>query len=113
MSSLLQNNSSFLRLLLTNTDKRQQHSLVQTISAEQLNALTEIFYNLLNIVSMDKKDEKLIKKSRKLMQKISLITKSYNSRRKVLISNKSTLLKILLHFKDKLLGVLNSQPLTP
>lgn len=112
MSRLLQQSQSFLTLLLNNKDKRQQYALVQTITVDQLNALTEIFYNLLNNVPLDKKEEQMVKKKRRIMQKLSLISKSFNSRRKVLVSNKSTFLKILLHFKDKLLEVLHSQPLT-
>lgn len=107
----MQSNKSFLHLLLSNTDKKQQNGLMQTITLEQINALGEIFYNLLNIVPLTKKEEHLIKKRKKLLQKLSLISKSYNSRRKLLVSNKSSLLKTLLYFKDKLLHVLDSQPL--
>ena len=107
----MQSNKSFLQLLLSNNDKRQQNGLMQTISLEQLNVLGEIFYNLLNIVPLDKKEEKIVKKKKKILQKLSLLSKSYNSRRKLLLANKSALLKTLLSFKDKLLHVINSLPL--
>lgn len=115
MSRLIQNNTSFLKLLLNSEDKAQQRALLQSITAEQLNALGEIFYNLLNIVPLDRKGERMIKrkdKKRKLLQNLSLINKkTYNSRRKLLKSNKSMVFRILLHFKDKLLQLIDSQPL--
>lgn len=111
MSGLLHANNAFISLLLDTADKRQQKALLQTITHKQLNALGEIFYNLLNIVPMSKEDEKLIKKSRHLSQKLSLISKSFNSRRKLVLSNKAKILKVLLHFKANLLKLLHSQPL--
>lgn len=112
MSSRLAHNKSFLTLLLEGTDKRQQRALVQTITHEQLGALGEIFYNLIHIVPMDKAEEKVVKKSRKILQRMSAISKSAVSRRKLLKSNNAQLMKILHHFSDKLIPVIRaSSPL--
>lgn len=113
MSRLVQNNTPFLKLLLTTEDKQQQRALLQSATVDQINALGEIIYNLINIVPLDKKGERLVnrKSHRRLLRNLSLINKPYKSRRNLLRSNKSALHKILLHFKDKLLHVIDSQPL--
>lgn len=111
MSKRLNKNKAYLNLLLSNTDKRQQNALIHSITHEQLNALGEIFYNLLHIVPMNKEEEKIVKKSRKITHKLSLISKAYTTRRKVLLGNKLRLLRLLLHFKAKLLPLLDAIPL--
>ena len=112
MSSRLAQNKSFLTLLVEGSDKRQQRALVQTITREQLDALGEIFYNLIHIVPMDKSEEKVVKKSHKILQRMSAISKSAVSRRKLLKSNSAKFMKILHHFSDKLIPVIHaSSPL--
>lgn len=111
MSRRLADNKAFLTLILEAGDKRQQKALLQTITDNQLEAIGEIFYNLIHIVPVKKSEEKLIKKSRKLLQRMSVISKSSRSRRKLLQSNRVKLISILHHFSDKLLQVLHSMPL--
>ena len=111
MSKRLSENRSFLTLLLEKGDKGQQRALMQTITNNQLDAIGEIFYNLIHIVPIDKSEEKIIKRSRKILQRVSAISKSAPSRRKLLKSNRVKFLKILHQFSDRLLGVIRASPL--
>ena len=111
MSRRLAENRSFLTLLLEQGDKGQQRALIQTITNSQLDAIGEIFYNLIHIVPVNKSEEKVVKRSRKILHRLSAISKSPASRRKLLKGNRVKFLRILHHFSDRLLDVIRASPL--
>ena len=104
MSKRLISQQTFLELLLK-TEKQQARALMDTITQGQLDALIEIFINLMTL-KVPPKTQSLLRRRRRLLSKLT------NKRTKV--STKLALLRrhfrqiydTLLSVKDRLLGLL-------
>ena len=97
MSKTLKQNSHFLSLLLT-TSKDQASALLDTITTEQVSAITEIIHNLLNI-PLGNKPKFIVNKSKKLFEKITHKTTSKDKRRQLIRKNYKIILPLLWSVK--------------
>ena len=70
MSQTLQQNKEFLHLLL-NTSKNQAVALLFTITKSQLDLLTEILFNLLQL-PLPLKAQRIVRKNQKVLEAISV-----------------------------------------
>ena len=104
MTSILARNKAFVHLLLS-TNNTQQKSLINSITSPQVDTITEILYNLLHVVPLTSEEEKIVKQRRRKLEKLALISRSLKFRKSLILKHKIQLLKLLLHFKDKLLEV--------
>jgi len=98
-------NKPFLSLLLT-TNAKQQLSLLKSITPDQLDSVGEVLHNIFHVVPLTREEGKFIKKRRKTIEKLIILSRSVKFRKTLLIKYKTQLLKTLLHFKAKLLSVL-------
>lgn len=109
MSKTLIQNKDFIRFIL-NTDtssKRQKKAIFETITKDQVLAIVEICYNLLNIKVSDK-IKTVINKRRKLLLKI-VNKKVYRILllKKLLIKHYKQIIETLLFIKDQLLELIS------
>ena len=85
MSKLVKYNSPFFRLLLTTSSKLQRKALIDTITKDQLRALTEITINLLQgILSLSPVHKSKLRKHRKLIRLIGDKSISLKTKKKSL-----------------------------
>ena len=107
MSDLLNENNSFLRLFL-NTSGLQQRKLIQSLSPSQVDALAEIFMNL-NSMTFNNIDRKFMNATKvKFIKKFGKGKKTSQRVKKVkLLTGFSIVVKILQHFKEKIIALLN------
>ncbi|OOY71986.1 hypothetical protein BOW09_12325 [Solemya velum gill symbiont] len=96
MSALIKKHVSFFRVLLTTTSKLQRKVLLDTITHDQLKALTEITHNILKgnlpITSVQKK---LLKRHVKLYLLIGDPKRSDKSKRKALCRQGQAIVTLL------------------
>ena len=104
MSKKLQREKHFLELLLT-TDRTQARALMETVTQSQVEALVEIFTNLMRI-KVPQRTEELLKKRQRLIKK--LVNKRTNFREKytAIRSHMRQVYDTLLSAKSKLLELL-------
>lgn len=85
MSKTLKENKEFLFLLLT-TEKRQANQLLKFITLSQLNVLSEISLNLLQL-KLNSKIDKIIKKRKKLLKLLSSTKVKQNKKLKLVVKH--------------------------
>ena len=106
MSELLSENRDFLNLIL-DTESSQKRSLTQSITKKQVDAISEIFFNL-NSISFTGNDAKFLnKKKRNFMKKIGNKKLSFGFRRRKLNKEFLLMVKILSYFKPELKKLIN------
>ena len=105
MSKLLQDNSSYLRLLL-DTSKNQALLLLQYTTPAQANVICEIAYNLLDLPLSSSIQEKQVSKNKKTLLKLSKKTTSVKNKQKLISDNSRSLLGLLETVKESLLGLI-------
>ena len=94
----------FLHLLLT-TDSKQQKALINTISSDQVDLVSELLYNVINVVELSKKQRGVVKTKTKSL-KAAANPKLTNKRRKtIIIKHKIQLLKLVKLLKDELIPI--------
>lgn len=103
MSSRIKNNVDFFRLLLQ-TQLPQQKALLQSLTPEQVDLLTEIVWNLLNSVPLPDKEKKGLQR-KKYLKDISLLKRSHKYRKRRLNANKKQIIKILNTYMQPLLAL--------
>ena len=99
----LQTQSPFIELLLTTT-KPQQRMLIKTITPEQILVLLEILYNLF-ILPHSVEDQAFYSRQKRFLSKFKL-QNPLVKRKRALLSRPATVLKVLNHFKSKLLSLI-------
>ena len=104
MSNRIDRNKDFISLLLS-TDTKQKKALLAPITDVQVNALTEIFYNLDVVLPLSRAEEKVLK-NKPFIHKLTNIPSSETRRRAIVKRHYHVLLKILTAFADKLLTIL-------
>lgn len=95
--------SAFLEFYLTATPK-QQAILSKHLTQEQTLVLLEILYNLLHLKHSER-DLDFYNKKKAFLKKFEK-KKSFRVRKKLLTSRIRTVLKIINHFKSKLLDLI-------
>lgn len=105
MSELIRENSSYLNLLLSE-EKKQREALLKTISKKQVEVLTEIFHNLIQLPLVGK-DLKLVRKRVKFINFLGKVSKNSTAKARYINKNKTQVLNILLHFKEQLKSLYN------
>ena len=106
MSSFIPKAKPWLLMLLDPTVLQQSKILLSKATDIQLNALREIFYNLVNNSELlsDPSIKNILKKRK---WKILLKPRSFAAKRKFVKQNKTEILKILQNIEDLLLGLLD------
>ena len=104
MSETLILNKHFIFLFL-NTSKQQQKVLFETLTNNQILVVSEICYNLLKL-DLDDKTQQIVKKRKKILQKISNHKLTLKNKKKIIIKHYKQLNDILLFIKDKLLELI-------
>ena len=104
MSKLLEDNSSFLSLLL-NTKPAQALDLLSNVTPSQGLCINEICFNLLSL-PLTTKEAKIVKKRKTLLKKLSKKSIPFKTKTRLICSNKKTIYKILISFKSKLLELI-------
>lgn len=99
----LHGQSAFLEIFLTTT-LAQKKALLKTLVPEQVEVLLEILHNLF-VLPHEKEDMEFYKKRKKFLSKFHKDI-SLPARRRHLIARKATVLRVLHHFRSKLLGLL-------
>lgn len=100
MSRVIDKNKSFLSLFLS-TSQAQQRRLLETITEEQAQLLSEIAFNLLRI-NLDVDDRKFLKSRVPLLQLLSNKKSSDKYKIKIIKENRIPVTRILIHFKTQL-----------
>ena len=106
MADRLRKNGDFFKLLLQ-THLPQQKALMNSLSGQQVDLLTEVVHNILYIVPLAEKERKVLLR-KKFLKEISVMKRSQKYRKKRMQTQKVQLLKVLLSYKDKLLEVSGS-----
>ncbi len=97
-------NKSYIKLLLSTT-RQQQRALLDTATNEQVDALTEILYNLMHTVPISEGERNIIKR-KKTFKELAKITRSYKYRQERVRKNKRLLLNTLSKYANDLIGVI-------
>ena len=100
MSKNVQNNKSFLDLLL-NTSKEQALALLYTLTKPQLALITEIAYNILEL-PLPTKAQSHINKKKKLFQRLGSAKVSNSSKQAAIEKNASVILHVLHALRQQL-----------
>jgi hypothetical protein len=100
MSARIDQELDYLRLLL-NTNHTQQKSLINSISNQQIDALTEIFHNFLTL-PLSSGESDFIQKRKYIIRKLSNISKSHRFRKHLILKHMRIVLSTLNFFKDQL-----------
>lgn len=103
MSKTLNDNKYFLQLLL-NTNKRQAHALIYTLTDKQIQSLSEIAFNLLRIQHTKNRTQQ-VKKYQSLLKKIASKKISNNKKKAILEKRRNSVIKALHLFKKELLSL--------
>ena len=102
---LLRDNAAFLKLFL-NTSKEQRYALLASSSLEQLDVLREIFTNLKKLPLSDT-EKKFISRRSKLIDRLTdFANLNITERRELYWESRERLIKLILPFKQKLIGLL-------
>ena len=101
MTKNIAKNRPFLNLLLSTT-KLQQEAIVLTLTNEQVNFLSEIVKNLINLETPSK-TSKLLNKNLKLFQRFTIKKYSASQRKKVFQKHFNIFLSLFLSVKTQLL----------
>ena len=105
MSSVaLRASENFIRLLFE-TDKKQGKVLLTTATPVQVNALTEISFNLLHR-DIPNKFKRIVKKTKKVLTKLAKVTGSVKSKLALIKKNAESIYKLLIAIKDSILELL-------
>ena len=107
MSSRIQNNGDFFRLLLQ-THLPQQKALLSSLTSQQVDLLTEVVHNVLYVVPLVEKEKKALHR-KKFLKEVSVMKRSQKYRKKRMQTKKVQFIKFLLTYKDKLLEVAKQQ----
>ena len=94
----------FLQLLL-NTTPLQAISLILTATDDQIIAISEIAYNLIQL-PLKGKEKDLIKKRQKILKKISNKNLTLKKKQELIQRHRKIIINILLFFKQKLIELL-------
>ena len=105
MSDTLLTNQYFIKLLLDTTNE-QSRALFQSITNKQIQVISEICFNLL-LISVDKSTQLIIKKRKKILEKLSNKKISLLNKKRIIKKHYIQLRHTLLHIKDKLLELLS------
>lgn len=103
MSVRLAQQIHFLHLLFTANDK-QRRALLTTMSDGQVNVISEIIFNLLEKLPLDKNSQKLLKR-KPYLKKLATIKTSSTRRRSLLKKYSKQISQILMHFGENILKV--------
>ena len=104
MSDRIRDNSSFLRLLLT-THSSQQKALLDTLSDEQVDLLSEVIYNILYTVPIPNNTRKKLQR-KKYLKDIARIKRSRAFRRRHVRGKKRDIIKLLDTFAKELVTLI-------
>ena len=105
MSTLVQSNSYFLRLLYETT-RRQAHVLLQNTTTSQTQLLQEISHNLLDISLMTRDQEKEVKRHNSLLKRLAKKKTSIKTKQKIIKENYKELYNLLKSVEEPLLEVI-------
>ncbi len=108
MSSTINKTKYFLLLLLdSKTSKEQAKALLETVTPDQVNAITEIIHNLLlGQLPLSSKVKEILKKRRTILTKLSDKTRSVRTRGCLIINHNRLILDTLIITKSILLKVI-------
>ena len=99
----LTRNREFINFILQ-AIYEQQAAVINTITPEQTEVLTEIFHNL-QILPVNREEQKVLKKYKHIISVIAKADKSVRTRRRVIKKHKRIILQTLGLFREKLLDV--------
>lgn len=100
MSQTLQQNKEFLHLLL-NTSKNQAVALLFTITKSQLDLLTEILFNLLQL-PLPLKAQRIVRKNQKVLEAISRKQTPQSKKQSLIKKHYRNILLLLWAVKNQL-----------
>lgn len=104
MSLRLAEQIHFLYTLLL-ADKKQGKAIFLTLSDAQVDVISEIVFNLLNKIPLDKKSDQKVLQRREYLKRLATIKTSVARRRNLLKKYWKQILQILVHFSDNILKV--------
>ena len=106
MSTTLTNHRALLQLLLRTNDL-QKKGLLSTIDDSQIKLITEVFYNLLHL-ELTEEEKKFLKKYKAVVSKLGNVRFSTRNKRTYIKQKRNSIIKILMHFADKLNALINN-----
>lgn len=104
MSALLANNYAFIQLLL-NTTPKQQKVLLDNLTDQQTDLISEIVFNLSEVIKLSPELHQTMKKRMKTVKALSKIYQSRQRRRSEIKRHKRPLMAILEQARSNLLGM--------
>ena len=107
MSKILRKVKHFLTLLLTTSDE-QKRALLESVTDEQIHAITEIIHNLLHVVDITPEARKDLKKRMHVLSKLSKKKASVRSKRNLLFTHARLVLKTLKLIQGPLLALIKA-----
>jgi hypothetical protein len=107
MSSRVIDNKPFLYLILNSSSAKQKKALLQTITPEQIDVVSEFVHNLLHTLPLTTEEIKLVKR-KKFLKSIDSLKRSQTYRGKKIVKHKLPILKLFESFRDRLLKLLSS-----
>ena len=99
MSGLMRYNYHFLNLLLE-TEPRQQRALLANLTDSQVDAITEIFFNIAHVVDLSDHQQKRLKRRLKLVKTLSKAKQSRKYRRANIKRQAASVLSTLALVRD-------------
>lgn len=105
VSHRMKENEFFLRLLL-NTTSQQQKVLLDTVTDNQLDLLSEVIHNILYVVPIAQQERKSLLRKQVLVE-LAKIKRSYKYRRTRVKVNKKEVMNILVKYARELLSTLD------
>jgi hypothetical protein len=103
--SEISRNKHFINFLLQ-TVYKQQLDILKSITAEQVEAITEIFHNL-QILPLTDNENAVIKKYSRILKVIAQPDRNVKTRKVLIKKHKRIILQTLAIFKDKLMEVVS------
>lgn len=100
-------NSTFLNFLLT-TDFKQQKVIMNNLTDSQSDALSEVFFNILNNIQLSPDDFKFMKRKIKVLKELSKVNRSRNYRKRMFKKYKVPAIAILDQTRTSILQLLDS-----
>ena len=104
MSKTIRKSADYIRLLLSST-KKQARAFLKVANTDQIEAVSELVYNLLTL-TVPHKTKKLIKKCEKVFKRLAKKHLSPKSKLRIILSHFGLILTILLALKPILLELL-------
>ena len=83
--------------------------MLSNLTSEQTDLISEICFNLLHVVEVDREQEKLLKKQLKSLKELSRVNKSRKCRQQKIKKHIHSLLKILESIKGDILNFANEK----